>query len=137
MFLLITIVTVWSLLIFDTVLLERPIAAHNITSFIIFWPTTSQGWLIIGLWGMGMFYLLFTRLTPTRTTRGVHKRRGPIAWLLSLSDTGNMHRFDWGLIIVSIFLTISGWIIGISVVLLLGGILFAGFVLSTLEHWLA
>lgn len=137
MFLLITIVTEWSLLIFDTTLLERPIAARTITSFVIFWPATSQGWLLIGLWGIGMFYLLFRMLTPSRPTRGVHKRRGSIEWLLSLSDTGNMHRFDWMLIVVSMLLTIGGWLVGIAAALLLGGILFIGFVLSTFEHWLA
>ncbi len=139
MFIPVTIITLWALLVYGNNILERPIAAHTFTTFAVFWPSSIQGWFLWVLWGFAILSILFNGLLAPGlymrrpTPSGSQPRRG---YLTSLGLTGNLQLFDWILIGLAVALAISGWITGTAATLLLGSITALGIGLNKIEQWL-
>jgi hypothetical protein len=124
MFFLMTILTLWILLLFDPADLQQPIAPHNLNSLHFFIPG-SVGSII--LWGGWVFALAMTPkslLAPGSTNEGFLRQWGGFTSVLL-----------YGIFTALALCTaVAGWLFGIASALLVGSILTLGLIGNYIEQ---
>jgi hypothetical protein len=138
MFILVTAITLWGLLISDSAILNHPIPMHSLNSLLIFFPSSWQGLLLCFLWSFATVAVLIVRsvgLVVARLTgqTPIPTKKPQASFFKQLGAFAHMRVY----LVLLLFTTatgVGGWILGIEAALMFGGILTLGLVGNLIEQ---
>ena len=136
---LVTVITIWSLLLLGNALLTQPIPAHSASAFMLFSPWPMHGWtswflvMLWLLWLIAALTLAVNAFITSRSSRPIH-RNSQMRLFLSLGIVGNMRRLDTVLIGIALVLAILGWLTGTTPLFFLGSVIVPGLLLNRIEQ---
>lgn len=127
MFFLITIITLWSLLINDAADLQRPIPLHSLNTLHLFLPGSLEGVLLWAVWFFVIVVAPTSAIAPASAT-------GWLPGLLRQLGGFTQTRSYLGFVILALVVAMAGWILGIASALLFGGVLALGLTGNLIEQ---
>ncbi len=143
MFMFVAIFSIWCLILLGgSQILDYPIHAQSLTSFLILSPLTFQGGLsslLLGiwlLWGIALFTFLLKAFIARRSqSSSIGSRKEH--FLLSLGAPGNTQLLDIVLAFFCLLLLVVGWVFGQAASLLIGTQVALGLFGNYWEHRLS